>query len=207
MKSFRFFLPALLLLFLLSCKKRKNSQPDNVTPASYMPLSAGSYWIYQMSEEDSSGNFTYLNMWDSIYVSKDTIMNNRTYYKMEHSNPNFYAWNNPVYISDSSGFLIDESGGPFLDALHLNDTIKTYYQPWSGTYYLIPRNFTAITTPLSTYDGVMMTWNYPNVTSIGPVFYPYRAFARGIGIVRMRTGFISWPWPASVAQLIRYHLN
>lgn len=213
MKPAILFLPLLLLATFQSCKKDKpvpGPEPalqSSTASSSYMPLAVGNYWIYQKSMEDSAGNFTFNNSYDSVYVSKDTSYNGKRYYTIEHSNPSFYTWpSTPQHLYDSSGYIYDASGDPYFDPVHINDTVKTYYQSWSGNYYLVPRLYPGMATPCGNYNGVMMTVNYPNIVA-NPVFFSYQAYAQGVGAVRVRVSFFSSPWPAQVAQLVRYHLN
>jgi hypothetical protein len=103
-----------------SCKKDRATEPDDLqenptTPASvpnYSALKAGNYWIYERFEVDQTGNSTSLNIIDSCYIEKDTMINGQRYFK--YVQPQIVS-NNPTlpspgyvfgYMCDSLSYII-----------------------------------------------------------------------------------------------------
>lgn len=101
-------LAAALTIVLASCKKENNeatTQPQTAF-VNYYKLAVGNYWVYEQWKIDTNGVPSNLAMLDSAYVSADTVINGNTYYDYRYS----LAPNNPNWIRDSSGILINSSG-------------------------------------------------------------------------------------------------
>ncbi|MEY4934662.1 MAG: hypothetical protein RIS64_1021, partial [Bacteroidota bacterium] len=70
----------IVVVLVAGCKDKATDQPT--TYASYSKLAVGNYWIYQQFNVDSNGNGTPTNVYDSVFVEKDTVINNHTYFKL-----------------------------------------------------------------------------------------------------------------------------
>ncbi|MCK7460930.1 MAG: hypothetical protein MZU84_02080 [Sphingobacterium sp.] len=76
------FLPALIFISLLSCNKSTDIPPEAPSNSDFMALNVGNYWIYQNYILDTNGVGAPTDDWDSAFISKDTLVDGKTYYKM-----------------------------------------------------------------------------------------------------------------------------
>ena len=108
------------MVLFFSCKKDAAiilpaiNSPNNMATGqdTMLPLAVGNYWIYQKSQDDSSGSYTMQNQFDSLYIEKDSVIFGNLYYKFKHANNYFLnyfslgASFSYIWIRDSSNFLI-----------------------------------------------------------------------------------------------------
>jgi len=94
------------VLFSFNACNTENEQINNVLPI-YLPMSVGNYWIYQHFVIDSLGNERSLNLFDSVVIIKDTLINNELYYMFggRQNEPSF-----PKFLRYSDGYLIRNNG-------------------------------------------------------------------------------------------------
>lgn len=201
-----------------ACKKEKEAGHDTVQQgyATYMPLKAGNYWIYQHFDATQSGRVTPLNKYDSSYVEKDTIINGRTYFKVYHKHPHVeqfsvrYLRDSLHYIVNSYG-TIEFSSADFATVFHSGyytaspgDTICSYANKMEDKNMLV-----------MTPAGVFPTSAFRSTLHFYKdwVFYNLherqfnRRYSEGVGMI---TEDIVGSVADSVhlqKQLIRYHLN
>jgi hypothetical protein len=118
------------LLFFISCKKNDEPAAEMplAIPLNYANLEIGNYWIYQQFDLDADGNYTALNVYDSLYVEKDTLIDAITYFKYwtdQIQGGSLY----PIYLRDSVGFtvLLDGLDGHiFFATTSAVDTVETF---------------------------------------------------------------------------------
>ncbi|MBS1647322.1 MAG: hypothetical protein JST67_08270 [Bacteroidetes bacterium] len=171
---------ALVLMgfIVLSCKKDVNITPvNNIAPnraasANYLKLTVGNYWVYAHYTQDSLGNDTPTNQYDSLYISKDSVINGRTCYYFVHSiSPSISIFGAPVsWVTDSSSIPVSvlTSASSYsvhslftppmlVDPAHINDTTYVFVSAPSSTTsytnYVIPQTFTNCVVPAGTYSG------------------------------------------------------
>nr|MBK9652361.1 hypothetical protein [Bacteroidota bacterium] len=77
----------LVSLMVISCKKDKTTETNPVITEStnykfQLPLAIGNYWVYETVEVDSNGTAVPYGNLDSCYVSGDTLIGNKTYFKL-----------------------------------------------------------------------------------------------------------------------------
>lgn len=100
----------ILSLTVLSCKK------ENITPTEIEPTNpgyfhvhtAGSYWVYDWYQVDSTGNETLIPQWkDTIRIIGDTTINGKVFQQYKGT-----YWNSPTeyYTRDSSGYVVGITG-------------------------------------------------------------------------------------------------
>ena len=86
------------MVLFISCKKDAaitlpaiNTFNNNTATSqdTMLPLAVGNYWIYQKSQDDSSGTYTMQNQFDSLYIEKDSIIFGNLYYKFKHADNYF----------------------------------------------------------------------------------------------------------------------
>lgn len=105
----------IIALFTVACSDDDTTQQSPTTPVSYddyANLEVGNYWIYERVHRNKMNNSeSSIPDIDSMYVSKDTVINNTTYYKLEGI-VSFPAPNRPTFklLRDSLHYLIDQTG-------------------------------------------------------------------------------------------------
>lgn len=122
---------------IYSCKKEKKSEPDcppetevTSTPIpNYSALKVGNYWIYERFEVDEFGNSTSLNIIDSCYIEKDTVVNGQQYFKFVQPKtwPNFVPTQPSTeydfgYVYDSLTYIIPYPRYNFASYSYLDTT-------------------------------------------------------------------------------------
>ncbi|MBP7514152.1 MAG: hypothetical protein KA791_06370 [Flavobacteriales bacterium] len=111
----RAFAVCTVVVLLVACSEDDDGQvtpqiqDEGSDPTAYAPLTTGSYWIYQRTEIDTSGNETPLGITDSCYVAGDTVIGANTY--AVYVRPYAPGWQ-PLrqYLRDSTGYLVDQNG-------------------------------------------------------------------------------------------------
>ena len=116
------------VLFFFNACNTGNEPKNNVLPV-YLPLAVGNYWIYQNVNLDSLGNETALNLFDSIVITKDTLINNKLYYVF--GGIQNYAATFPEYLRDSVGYLVNIKGQKTFSTTDFKNILaeKDYYSP------------------------------------------------------------------------------
>lgn len=201
MKKVIFYLSSLLLVLTFhSCEKDEEAQTNstnsnntflNPITADYLPDTDSSYWVYQVTVSDSTGNNTTFMFYDTMWVSTSSI-NGKPYkfYKFDYysySHPNRYdSW----YMRDSLGVFINEENKVVLDINAINSIVRKdtlaqcyYYQ------YKMLRQVQPVVVPLGTFTDVV---NYQTKYHFSPCNTPNgyplhrildRMFARNVGLV------------------------
>ena len=90
---------------LVSCKK-ENDTMEKKYYSSFLPHQKGNYWIYENYRLNHDGTEEKLNSTDSVYVGKDTVINNKKYFTL-YANGRII----PEKIwRDSAHFMVDHHG-------------------------------------------------------------------------------------------------
>jgi hypothetical protein len=214
-KSQIYFITIILLIY--SCKKdttiisSKAPGHNSTSSVSYLPLTVGNYWVYQMFSLDTGGVETAMNKVDSVYIQKDSIIGGKTYYYFCQSDSAFTAALFPLrgLIADSSGFLKYYGGEILLDPIHINDTLKIDTTTWKIIYYTIPIPFSNVTVPAGVYSGVGMKikihylYTWPFSDAYAPA---YTNFVSSLGLCFNKGGYASEPRAGFSWKLLRYHI-
>src|SRR5512138_3455758 len=124
MKKAFLFLPALMIISLLSCNKSDDSSSPPPADVDYMALKVGNYWIYQNYDIDTNGVATPTDDWDSAYISKDTVVNGKTYYKMHRKQVLQAPVQLVEFLRDSSGYLVGINGNILMSEDNFTDTLR-----------------------------------------------------------------------------------
>src|SRR5688572_16141233 len=89
----RYIILAAIPALLFSCKKSRPAPQNPASSASlatsgpaYFPLEVGNYWVYQYFDIDESGIATATAKLDSCYISEDTIIRGRRYFRFHEQN-------------------------------------------------------------------------------------------------------------------------
>lgn len=82
-------------------------EPEPESVLDYMPLAIGNYWIYETFGCDSGEINCVSKSIDTTIVTKDTLINGNTYFKLEG---NYLLFGDPKFLTDSGDYLIDQTG-------------------------------------------------------------------------------------------------
>jgi hypothetical protein len=214
-----------------SCKKDKKTEPDSqtedqtpATPApNYSALKVGNYWIYERFEVDEFGISSSLNIIDSCYIEKDTIVNGQKYFKyvqpqIVSSDPTIPSVSHTSgYMADSLTYIVSYPGSIFTPYSYLdtNFIIGSFVQ-FSGADALyttctkMTDKGTMYTTPAGTFKIVneKTTYTFANnfLSCNQKTRYINRRRAENIGIVFQDFPFFSSMCKHWDRRLIRYHV-
>jgi len=207
------FATLLIVLGLFSCKKEKNNMSEE-DDSRYAFLKVGNYWIYERYTEDNMGNITSMNIIDSCFVEKDTLMNNKKFYKLVGPQPHGIIISN-TYIRDSSNYLVNHKGQILYSSQNFEDTFYQFYvEQYDDTICkgFVKMDEQELTTTLPFGDFVtnsqMTTYLiYPKFVTLSNIKHSDIKFSNKIGI-------ISETFPPLIRSdkkikrlLIRYNLN
>ena len=106
-------------LLFSSCKNDEPGKTEDI--ALYSQFKVGNYWIYQDYSIDSLGTESGFGRIDSIYISKDTLINNVQYFVFVGG---FYGNSlYPRYQRDSLGYIVNEKGTKLFSTSNFTDYI------------------------------------------------------------------------------------
>lgn len=205
-----------------ACKKDEpaapvTQQPNNpASTSTYIPITDGSYWIYQEESTDSLGTVTNVYSVDSTFVAGDTTIGANTYKRIittTLSGSSMYFFTTELYLRDSSGYIVDRNGDYIPFANH-TDTLRTVTIPVDTNYTLTEYFFmrhidSTVTVPAGTFQTVNYrsdnyyddpAYNHPNPR------HSHRIFAENVGEIVQIKYFLS---QAGYVQkrLLRYHIQ
>lgn len=204
--------PALLVLALIAfsaCKKEKTTMLSTTSTKDYYPMSVGSYWIYERTQIDTNGVETpTLQPNDSVYVSRDTVINGETYAVFVGA-----MWWSPMqesYMRDSAGYILSSSGS-VLDLTNLYGILDFQHDSahmWNVTTY-VEHPSDPITVPAGTFSVLDRV---RRVDFLDPNYYwdssryMHDYYAKGVGLVREIAFYYLASWCES-RRLLRYHIE
>lgn len=219
----------LLLLFILAmmafaaCKDYEyDIYPINYPD--YANLEPGNYWVYERYKLDSTGVYTPLGIFDSVFVEKDTVIGGFIFYKyMEDqfgTTPGYEA----VFLRDSLHYLINSAGQLLFSSENFSDTLWDYTitilnggSPTSiDTICDIFRKMTDDNLDVSVPAGTFSSKNaqlvylmYPDFDYGGPVRKLERRYAENVGLIEETLPFFLADQSKSytVRRLVRYGNN
>lgn len=201
--KFLFVFAFFILIF--SCKK-ENAEVSCESPFSnsYIPMSVGSYWIYEWYKVDTFGNETLMDWIDTIRIVKDTVIREQIFFVHEDENNirNFYR--------DSLGYLVNSEGDIFFSSTNFTDTLHRTRNLFFEIYYLMETGVSEITTDAGSFECL----NYQGaVTSlIINVSWSERKinarYAKGVGKIQSSTfDFAFNSSDERQRRLIEYHIE
>ncbi|HLG02608.1 MAG TPA: hypothetical protein VI731_03375 [Bacteroidia bacterium] len=211
MKKYFLIIPFLLLL-IQGCKKDEPAAPItppvNPPPVAALPLAIGNYWIYECVRIDTNGTETITYPEDSVYISKDSLINGETYYELRGMN-----WipclSCVEYVRDSAGFIVTCHGEKLFAPVYDNylfsfDSISNY----SGTYHYMTSGNTLVNVPAGMFITAVVTqvtYFHPNYNWDNPR-YNNIYYCDGIGVVKEEQYYDASP-DMNVGRLLRYHVE
>jgi hypothetical protein len=187
-----------MVIFAFSaCKKETKSNPELPPQESvldYYPLAVGNYWLYEVSSCDSSWEDCTSMRVDSNYVSKDTLMNGHTYFKLEGRKMTGSA---PSFIRDSLDYIVDNRGNilfsnkDFATKFHeeyvisQTDTIYHWFYKMDSTPFVV-------TVPLGEFICLDNKLSFFRINeNFQHEFNAHSAYAKNVGPVHKQVMFAS----------------
>ncbi|MEI7661224.1 MAG: hypothetical protein WCK34_03455 [Bacteroidota bacterium] len=204
-----------LILIIPSCKKDKNTGSSDSAYPNYALFKAGSYWVYQEFTVDSAGNSTSLNFYDSCYVMKDTVINNKTYACSYRQGP-YSSGGNYSIVRDSLHYLVTPAGKIVFSSQDFQTIFSSEY---STSYHndtmchivtkMADPNF-IVNTPAGTFATInsqAVYYMYPGYANGGKIRFVNKRYAENIGIVEETLLFWVYAPNRLERRLVRYHVN
>src|SRR4051812_2992977 len=187
------------LAFLCSCQKDSTDNPPitdttSTGDAGYIPLTAGTYWVYRDSATSAI---------DTATVLSDKITQNNIEYTKVHLVSSTDTTDSYYGIKDHNYYLYGEQMGITLTMLVLNDTASVGYSwvydmgtinslPAKGTGTVVEK-LTTYTVQGETFSDVIHTRYVIALNILGTntdfAFYDFY-FAKGKGIIRVSANII-----------------
>lgn len=210
-----FLLICILIVTISSCKKEKNPQPD-VTPTESpcIQLKAGNYWIYENGTVDSNGVVSNVQI-DSFYITKDTVIKNKTYYIQKSLTAQFIV----SYLRDSSGYLLGIDGKPLFAENNFTDILRVdsvYIGGSNAIGYAIGYGISKMANKDSVITVPAGTFSTRNFRTAFILFPPYNTqpnprysntlYAHGVGRVLQTARSINGNIVV-YQKLLRYHIQ
>ncbi|MGI8893159.1 MAG: hypothetical protein ACR2GN_06830 [Bacteroidia bacterium] len=218
MKPAIFSLTVVLTILFAACKKDKPIEPIPTPPIiypDYSQLKVGNYWVYQHYEVDSNGNSTALNVFDTCFVEKDTLINGNTYYKLFKP---LYIPSLSYYliIRDSLHYTVTSSGEIIFSSEDFTSIFSEKYQFVSATDTLcliitkMEEKDVIITTPAGNFitsNSKNIYYMYPPWNFAGNLRIQNTRYAKNIGVVSETLHFFVSNPNYTERRLVSYHLN
>lgn len=210
MKKAMLLLTAATLIVATSCKKENETNPEPISPPDFTQLSVGNYWIFQGFDLDPNGVATPTDDWDSAYISKDTIINGMTYYKLHEKGIIMSSTQQIIFLRDSSDYLVNQFGQILFAQNNFSDTL---YQDTTG-----PNLFRSITlmtgkdSTVSVPSGSFVTRTLRstiipmNPLDPHPIRYVYSVYGEGVGKIKTHNFFYNSDKHFE-KRLVRYKVN
>ncbi len=214
MKTKIIYLSCLILVGLVfSCQK------DSVNPVETYPnftqLKVGNYWIYEVFRVDTFGVATSQGTFDSCFIEKDTLINDKIYYK--YNKPRAYpSAYEDRFIRDSLHYLVNHLGDILFSSQNFTDTFYTY------TYFanqndtisevfskMADRDLNVITPAgeFVTHSMKETSKMYPKWSSQGKIREIDTRYSENVGIVTETLPFFQGLPFYTQKQLVRYNIN
>ncbi len=203
---------------VLSCKKDKDPaddpKPEPVSYPNYFPLKVGNYWVYQLFEIDSSENETALNQFNTVTVTRDTVINNSTYFVLETKGS--YNIKPKIYLKDSLHYIVNEKGEIQFSSQDFTNVLRTEREMFDENEEVLHTVFKMedVENEIIVEAGSFKTLAFKGTYYISPRFsygrsirYTFVNYAEGVGVVKER--YISSPYGAvaNERRLLRYKVN
>lgn len=199
---------AFAAVLLFSCSKDDENKP--IVYPDYANLKVGNYWVYQHFFIDTTGADSALDVYDSCYIEKDTVVNGNTYYKMIRpriGQPSFKTY----YWRDSLDYIVNKTGEICFSAEDFTSVFDTIYSynshdtMFTGTSRMVDKDM-IITTPAGNYVTRTLQWRFDIEEWISPYSprFSNKRFSKDIGIVSETLDIYSTIPTYKERRLVRY---
>ena len=211
MKRFMFIVGLSLIIFS-ACKKSDTpiSEPVKESVLDYMPLEIGNYWVYEIYSFDSGEVNSTLVTLDTSLITKDTLINSYTYFKIESG---FGAFASPIFLRDSGDYIVDNNGRVWftdIDSINIFNEHLIEYHDGDTAYYWFEQ-LTAQNNPINVGAGSfycldMLTSFYRREDSLQIAHHAHRYYTKNVGIIK-ETSLFGTPLSGYKKELLVYHLE
>lgn len=200
-----------ILFLIFSCKK-ESVEPtcESQATGSYLPMSVGSYWIYQWYEVDSLGVEELMEgKLDTITILKDTLIGGDIYKKIEENNSQIFSTKVTKFRRDSLWFLVDPLNNIYFSFSNFTDTLKIT----NNNNFKIIFKMEIPNAPIETIAGIFDCLNFQGkVTPFLPVDWSSKNvntyYSRGVGKVQESTFYFSSANDTELQRrLVEYNLE
>ena len=188
-------LVVVVIICFCSCHKDDETVNSKVTTSSYLPMAVGNYWVYQEYYSQGNAPFVASSIIDSTCISKDTIINGKTFYRFDSFQIDTHlatplSFKSSDFYADSAKYLINSKGeilfseDNFTDILlRRSDVIQEDTITWiTGKMEKLGQT---VTVPAGTFNDVLNlkgTVNCnPKFTAIANPRYVNKYFAKNVG--------------------------
>ena len=194
--------------FIVSCRKDvaipegKDFVGTVTQVGPFIPLTVGSFWVYDYFILDTGGIETY-NGRDTMRIIKDSIINGKTYAVFKGSYEQ--KCNNCVSLRrDSLDYLVDEKGIVYFSENNFKDTLANFSSNGFVLYYKMTHKDSIISVPA----GIFSTYDYERVAYFNSDIprHCHYFYSNGIGIVKSQWRYYGPP-NYSVAKLVNYYIS
>jgi hypothetical protein len=200
---------AALSILTFSCKKTSNNTVSPTTPDYYM-LKVGNYWIYQKYTVDSNGVAIPEKLFDSAHIEKDTIIRGNTYYKLWEARYLITGTQYPLYLRDSSGYLVTNSGfrlcsdDDFTDTLYVDTSNVLLFKG----YVKMTGKDSIVTVPTGSFQSITCRMRVvpTQPSDTHPVRYIYDVYGKNIGRMKSHNFFYNGGQQFET-RLVRYKIH
>ena len=205
-------------MVICSCKDDDDETiptiPAPTVYENYSQLKVGNYWIYQRYEVDSLGNGTPTSVYDSCYVEKDTLVNNKIYFKVYRPQP---AWPQMDFVAlrDSLHYTVNTNGEIVFSSLDFVSVFDDYYSTngidtiYRYTARMADKNLLFFA-PMGSFTTSNYKRNYQMYGSLavnGVNRSMNTRYAKDVGMVSETLLFYTSQTTYIERRLVRYHLN
>ena len=174
--------------------------------------------MYQQFIDDSSGNTTATDTFDSCYVIKDTLIHGSTYFKYYRPIPFNDPYHSPyIFERDSSGYVVTPWGNILFAADDFQTVFDSHYNVIPGSedtlYHAIIKmedKDKPITVPAGTFvtsDYRTTFYMYPIWSMSGSIRTMHSRYAENIGLIEETLPIYAGTPTYVVRRLVRYHIN
>lgn len=173
----------------LSCKKEDEEKA--IVYPDYGNLKVGNYWIYQHFRIDTTGEATALDIFDTCFIERDTIIRGNTFYKMLRPAHTIYEYFYH-YWRDSLGYIVDSTGKIRFSSEDFTTTLNfevQYGGPNNDTIFTATSKMVEKDRLISTPAGEFITRTFQTRYDLEEWLSPYSPrfanlrFAKDVGIV------------------------
>ena len=201
----------MLMFCLFACKKNNPAPANPVTYPNFSTLKVGNYWVYQEYSLDNLGDTTALGIYDSCYISKDTIINSQRYFILTGPTPiPRSAETGSQYLRDSLDYTIDNMGNIVCASRHFGTVLSTIILYADTIVAQMSDSGINITVAAGTYSTIDFQQTYemtPQYAQNGSHRYRNTRYSQNIGIISETLEFY-YGYPGMwERRLVRYHLN
>lgn len=228
MKKTTYIFTSIILIVSILTSCRKVEDPDDLaliehietveqneyTTTTYTQIEVGNYWIYQGYYVDTDNNTESIVEYlvDSLYIEKDTVINNETYYIQKGEL--FGAGEFKRIMRVDNNKLVSPEGEVFfklIEGIQVKDTLEINTNV-SGNqidsiYNVMENNENLVLTPSSIYTVFYHRHKLFHLNNgYKPLRYKSDYYVGNIGVVQYTSYIENGPIDIHM-RLLRYHVN